>query len=246
MRYLLFFLFISSAIVNAQSLRSLVNDGVDKYEKESYADATVNFKKGLEKEADNFAANYNLGNSLYKQGEYEQAVKAFQNAYSLTEDDNRKAQIMHNIGNTLLKAGKIKESVGAYQNSLKLNPNDIETKYNLSYALKQLQNQQNQNKQNKNDQNKDDKNQDKQQNKDRQQNQQDKQNQDKQDQQNQQQNQENKDQQQKPQQGEQQKQDQLTKEQMQRLLQALKNKEADLQKKLRKQKAKSTNKSKDW
>ena len=56
------------------------------------------------------------------------------------------------MDNSLLKSKKVKESIGAYVNSLKLNPNDQATKYNLSYALDMLKNQ-NKNQKNKNDKN---------------------------------------------------------------------------------------------
>src|SRR5690606_13377004 len=68
-----------------------------------------------------------------------------------------------------LKSQKYKESIEAYKNALKINPDDMETKYNISYALKQMekQNQQQQNQQNQ--QNQDQKNDDQQQNQDQQQ-----------------------------------------------------------------------------
>ncbi|MCK7528269.1 MAG: tetratricopeptide repeat protein [Ignavibacteriales bacterium] len=55
-----------------------------------------------------------------------------------------------------LKSNKLEESVEAYKTALKFNPNDQDTKYNLSYALEMLKNKdKDKNKQDKNDQNKD-------------------------------------------------------------------------------------------
>ena len=230
--------------VLAQSTRSLVNDGVDAYEKSKYADAEVNFKKGAENDGKSYESKFNLGDATYKQGRFDEAVKDFKNSYPLAKTDLQKAEILHNIGNSLLKAKKLKESIGAYREALKLNPNDMDTKYNLSYAIKQMQNQQNQNKnnKNKNNQNKD-KNKD-QQNKDQNKDKQD-QNKNKQDQQKQNQQQ----QQQKQQQNQQQKpepKDEISKAEAQRILDALKNNEAELQKKMREHKSKKTNVEKDW
>jgi len=242
LKFSLIFAIILTTSVLAQSTRSLVNDGVDAYEKNKYADAEVNFKKGAEKDAESYESKFNLGDATYKQGRFEEAVNDFKNSYPLAKTDLQKAEILHNIGNSLLKAKKLKESIGAFQEALKLNPNDMDTKYNLSYAIKQMQNQQNQNKnnQNKNDQNKD-KNKD-QQNKDQNQDKQD-QNKDKQDQQKQDQ------QQQKNEQNQQQKpepKDEISKAEAQRILDALKNNEAELQKKMREHKSKKTNVEKDW
>ena len=223
----LFLIFLMT--VNAQSHRSLINDGVDLYKEGKFADAEVNFKKGLEKKPDLFQGHFNLGDAYYKQGRYDEAIQSYKNALSFTEDKLNKAKVFHNIGNALLKSQKYQESIEAYKNALKLNPDDLETKYNLSYALNMLKQKQNQNQ----------KNQDKNQNKqnDDKKNNQDKNNQDKQNQQDKDQNKQNQSQQQK---------NQITKEDAQRILEALKNNEQDLQKKLRKIKGKAVVVDKDW
>jgi len=223
----LFLIFLMT--VNAQSHRSLINDGVDLYKEGKFADAEVNFKKGLEKKPDLFQGHFNLGDAYYKQGRYDEAIQSYKNALSFTEDKLNKAKVFHNIGNALLKSQKYQESIEAYKNALKLNPDDLETKYNLSYALNMLKQKQNQNQ----------KNQDKNQNKqnDDKKNNQDKNNQDKQNQQDKDQNKQNQSQQQK---------NQITKEDAQRILEALKNNEQDLQKKLRKIKGRAVVVDKDW
>lgn len=228
---IIFPVFFIAVSLSAQSERSYINNGVDEYEAKKFNDAEVNFKKGLEKNEKSFEGHFNLGSALYKQGRYDEALQSYNNALANAEDEYVKSKILYNMGNTLLKAQKIDESIKAYKNSLKLDPKDLEAKYNLSYALKMKQKQENQ--QNQNQQNKDNKdNQDKQ---DQNQQQQDQQNQDKQDQKNEQQ---------QPQQ--QQKKNEVSKEEAKRMLEALKNKESDLQKELRKKKGKPVNKEKDW
>jgi len=238
---IIFFLFIVGVPLYAQ--RSEVNDGVDQYKEEKYADAEVNFKKGKEKAPENFEAHFNLGDAFYKQGRYDESIKEFYSSIELTENSDLKAKAYHNIGNSLLKSQKLKESIEAYKNALKINPNDQETKYNLSYALNQLEKQQNQqqNQQNQNqDQNKD---QNQNQNKDRNQQQNDKNDQKQQQDQN------------KPEQNEQtqqdntkaqQQQNQISKEEAERILQALKNNEQDIQKKIRKKTGIPIKREKDW
>ena len=158
----------------SQSLRGLVNDGVKKYKKGDFSDAEVNFKKGVEKEPANFEANFNLGDALFKQKRYDDALKSFESAMPFAKNNLDKAKIHYNMGNSLLKSKKIKESIDEYKKSLKLNPDDAETKYNLSYALSQLKKQNNQQKKNykdqKNDKNKDQKKDQNQNQKDQQQN----------------------------------------------------------------------------
>jgi Ca-activated chloride channel homolog len=229
--------FVSLTFLNAQATRGLVNDGVDEYEENKFAEAEVNFKKGIEADVENFESRFNLGDAIYKQGRFEEALEEFKNSMPLALNDESKSSIFHNIGNTLLKSQKLQESIGAYREALKLNPNDMETKYNLSYAIKQMQNQQD----NKQDQDKNDQNQDqKDQNKDKQE--QDKNEEEKEQDQKEQNKDQNKDQQQQPQEPK----DEISKDEAQRILDALKNNEAELQKKMREHKAKKTNVEKDW
>jgi len=225
---ILFFFSFSYQFTIAQSTRGLINDGVDLYKEQKFADAEVNFKKGVEKNPESFESKFNLGDAYYKQERYDEAIKTFQSSFVNAKNDEEKAKIFHNIGNSLLKSQKVKESIGAYKEALKLNPNDQETKYNLSYALNMLKNP-GQNQQ-QDDQNKD-QNQD--QNKDQQKQDQQQQNQDQQQQNQQQQSQEQKEQ-------------ELTKQEAEKILEALKNNEKDLQKQLRKIKGQRVKTEKDW
>ncbi len=241
----IFLTLIFTGIAFAQSTRGLVNDGVDAYEENKFADAEVDFKKAIENDVENFEARFNLGDAIYKQGRFEEALEEFKNSIPLAETNEAKAQIFHNIGNSFLKAQKLKESIAAYREALKLNPNDMETKYNLSYALKQMQNQQNnqQNQQNQNNQNQNDQNQDKKEDKQDKKENEDKEDNKEQEQQKKQEDQKNKDQQrQQPKE----KKDEISKDEAQRILDALKNNEAELQKKMREHKTKRTKVEKDW
>ncbi len=225
----------SAAGLMAQSLRSLNNDGVKKYNEKKFADAEVNFKKGLDKAPDNFITNFNLGDAYYQQKRYDEALKSYQTALSEAKTGDEKSKVYHNIGNSLLKSNQFQESIGAYKNALKINPNDNDTKYNLSYALSMLKNQQQQ-KQNQDQQNKDQK--------DNQKQNQDQQKQNK-DQQKQNQNQKNQPEKQDATKQKQQ-QNKISKEEAERILQALRNNEKDLQKQLRKQKGTPLKTDKDW
>jgi len=220
--------------VNAQSTRSLVNEGVKLYNDQKFADAEVNFKKGTEITPNSFEAKFNLGDTYYKQQRYDEAMQSYQSAMTDAKNDLDKSKIYYNVGNSLLKSQKIKESIGAYKEALKLNPDDQQAKYNLSYALNQLKNKdQNQNQDQNKDQNKDQKDQNK--------NQQD---QNKQNQDPQKKDQQQQDQQQ--QQSQEQKEQELTKKEAEKILNALKENEKDLQKQLRRVKGQRVKTEKDW
>jgi len=64
----------------AQSVRSLVNGGNDKYEDRKFADAEIDYRKALEQEHELVEGHFNLGNALYKQGKFDEAVRAYEAA----------------------------------------------------------------------------------------------------------------------------------------------------------------------
>ena len=131
-------------------------------------------------------------------------------------DPNVQAEAQYDLGNTYYRKKDFQNAINAYQESLKLNPSDMDSKFNLELARKML------------------KEQIKPQN-----NQQNKQDQKQQNQQNQQQ----KDQQKQQQQGQGKK---MSKEDAERILNALKDDEQDLQKKIRRENAKGDYVGKDW
>jgi tetratricopeptide (TPR) repeat protein len=216
-----------------QSVRSLVNGGNDLYEEKKFSDAEVNYRKAVEKEPASVEGHFNLGNSLHKQGKTEESLKEFEYTTLKTEDQRTRADAYYNMGNSHLKAQQYQDAVKSYVDALKLNPADMEAKYNLSYALEMLKQQQQQ-QQNKKDKNKDNKNE-----KDKNDQQKDKQQQ--QDQEKQRQQQQEKQQQQRQQQGK-----QMSKADAERILDVLKDNEKNVQKKLRVRQAVRPKGEKDW
>ena len=220
--------------LDAQSVRSLVNGGNDLYEDKKYDDAEMKYRKALEKEKGLTAGKFNLGNALYKQGKIEESLREYEDVASQQQPPDLLADAFYNHGNALMKAQKYQEAVQSYIEALKRKPDDQDTKYNLSYALEMLKQQQQQQKQDKND-----KNDKKQQTKD--QKDQNKQDQKKDEQKQQQQNQQQQNQQQMAQQEK-----RMSKQDAERILDVLKNSERDVQKKLRVRQATRAKTEKDW
>ncbi len=230
-------------MAQAQSVRSLVNSGNDLYEGKKFADAEVNYKKALEKDITSVPGHFNLGNSLYRQDKFDESIKSFQDAVAKAESKSAKAQAYFNFGDAHLKSQKYDEAVKTFTESLKLDPNDDDAKYNLSYALMKLKEEQKKNQ--KNDRNKKDQEKQDQKKQEQDKQNQDKQNQDKQNQE--QQDQKKQDQQQNQQQQQQaQQQKQMSKADAERILDVLKNNEKSVQKKLRQRVAGRPKGEKDW
>jgi tetratricopeptide (TPR) repeat protein len=209
------------------------------FAKEEYAEADISYRKGLLKDSTDMAAKYNLANTLYREGNYDEAKKLLTYDYEAIKDNPLAPQIFFNLGNIAIAQEDWNAAVEAYSKCLMLTPDDIQAKENYTYARYHLQNQdQNQNGDGENNQDQDNQDQNQDQNKDNQDKDQQDQNQN-QDQQNQ-----NKGQgQQKPQPVE------LSPQQAQQLLQAIQEKERETQDKVDKEKAaalQSKQKEKNW
>jgi tetratricopeptide (TPR) repeat protein len=227
----------------------LLREGNKLYDDKRYNDAEIQYRKALE-QSQNAKSLYNLGDALYKQGNYEEAAEKFSKAVSMTKDTASLASAMRNLGNSYLQMKKYDESINAYKNSLKLNPKDEDTRYNLEYAKRMMVQQQQQNKQNKDnkqDKNKDNQNQ-QQQNQDNKQGDKDKKDQqNKNDEQKNRQNQDNM--QEKPSDKDvsgQPKEGKISKEDAERILNALMKQEKEVHKKLKKEKGEKKNFERNW
>ena len=157
---LLFVLFIGISNIYAQKeVRQNIKAGNKQYEKEKYIDAEIDYRKSLEANPNSADAAFNLGNALFKQEKYDDALKQYMTAMQNGTDDLSISQALHNIGNALLSKQDFQKAIDAYKQSLRLNPNDDETRYNLAFAQKQQKDQEDQ-------QQNQDENQDQDQNKD--------------------------------------------------------------------------------
>lgn len=221
----------------SQTIRSHVSAGNRAYGKGNYNDAEVAYKKGLMEDPKSREAQSNLGNAYYKQQRFDEAGRQFGNSGVAMTDANDKARSLYNLGNSLFRGEKIQESIEAYKQSLKLNPNDEDARYNLEMARKKWKQRQDQKK----EEQKKDKKQDQKENK-QQQNQDQNKQQEKQKQE--QQKQEEAKQDQTRQQA--QKKNQMPKPEAERILEALRNNEKEIQKNLRKREAVRIKVEKDW
>jgi len=240
--FVLFQLLVLIVSVNAQQAGKYIREGNRNYDKKKFNESETSYRKAQEKNKEAFEPSFNIGDALYKQGKYTEAANQFESITEHKLKDMDLANVYHNLGNSFLNEKKFKESIDAYKNALRKNPNDKETKYNLSYAMKMLQQQQ-QNKDKNQDKNKDkNKDQKKDQNKD-----QDKKEQDKKDQEKKEQNKQDQKSQQQNQPQNQQKQG-ISKEDAQRILQSLQNDEKQLLEKVKRQQAVKSKKTtaKDW
>ena len=243
MRYILLIISLCMAVVSyaQRTDRDFVRRGNKLYADSLFVKAEVEYRRALDVNPQSMEAMYNLGNSQRKA---EEAMKQYQAAASLIpaggrniavadEDKMKLAQIYHNMGVLLQSSQQLDACIEAYKSALRNNPRDHETRYNLTLAMKQRQQQQEQ------QQNQDQQNQD-------QQKEEEKQEQEQQEQQNQQE-QEQQEQQEQQQQQPQEQQD-MSKENAEQMLNAIMQDEKEIQEKVQKamQEVQPRRFEKDW
>ena len=152
MRFLLTIISLCVAsLLFAQQESGDVRRGNQQYNDSNYTEAEVNYRRGLEKNNQSFEAHFNLGDALFRQEKYPEALEQYAEAEKLLKADDktrkekvdsRLADTYHNMGNALYAQQQYDKAIGAYQQSLRLNPKDNDTRYNLVKAMQQLQQQQ--------------------------------------------------------------------------------------------------------
>lgn len=245
--------FLVAADAMAQVDKSDVRRGNRDFKKENWREAEIDYRKAAVKDSLSVAANYNLANTLYREGDYAQALQTYQKVKEVAPMSASSADYFFNLGDAAIQQKDWQQAVDAFAQSLIRRPDDLEAKENFIYAKKMLQNQQ----QNQNNDQNNDQNQDNDQNNDQNNNQNDdgKNDQDQNDDQNKDQNDDgNQDQQDGQDQNDRQQQPQgqqpkITPQAAQQMLQAIQAKEKETQDKVNKQKAealKSRQKEKNW
>lgn len=131
-----------SPIVHAQGDRKFIREGNKLYQKEQFDDSELSYRRALERDEDSPQARFNLGNSLYKQGRFDEATGFFGELTEVIEDQGNRSKVFHNLGNSLLMSQQIEQSIEAYKEALRNNPADAETRYNLAFAQHLLDQQQ--------------------------------------------------------------------------------------------------------
>ncbi|WP_392346413.1 tetratricopeptide repeat protein, partial [uncultured Polaribacter sp.] len=140
-------------IAQQRTARKMLRQGNKLYQKEQFTDASVAYQKALGSNSNYDKATYNLGNALYKNKNYKEAIPQYELTAKTATNKAVKAEAFHNMGNSMMESKNYQGAVDAFKSALRNNPTDDETRYNLAVA-QQLLDKENQDK-------KDDKNKDK-------------------------------------------------------------------------------------
>lgn len=232
-------LLLSASSVLADDFTDLVGKGNTAVQEGDYQTALDYYHQAEVERPETPELEYNIAGALYHDEKYEEAVDKLQKSLVL-EDVNKEASAHYNLGNVYYRMGDFQNAIRSFQRSLELTPEDIDAKYNLELARKMLKEQMEREKQDPQEQQQqEEKKQDKEEQKEQEEEQQEQQ------QQEDEQNEENEDQEQQPQPQER-NEDEMSKEDAERILNALKDDEKELQKDQERFKAKGGYQGNDW
>ncbi len=137
----IFFLSINLSLF-AQAENESIKKGNDAYKKNDFETAITKYGEALQKNTSNGAAQFNLANALYKANKKDEANSAYDKANASFTKPIEKSNALYNKGVVLQNNKKLEESIGAYKNALKIDPTNTDARHNLQLALKQQQQQQ--------------------------------------------------------------------------------------------------------
>ena len=140
---LVFVWLCTCAPAQGQSSHRALREGDKAYREGNFEDAERAYGGAIQ--SDNSAkGNYNLGNALYERGNFEEAAKRYEEAAGLSDDPGVRSRAFRNLGDSYYRQENYQQAVEAYKQSLRLNPEDPDTKYNLTKAIRQAEQQQQQ------------------------------------------------------------------------------------------------------
>ncbi len=140
-----FAMFFLSA--SAQKENSAILKGNEAYRAKEYSKAGDQYRKALEQSPGNNVANFNLGNTLFRDNMGDKAIAQFDAVAKAGTENLAKADAFYNKGVVYTSQKKLPESIDAYKAALRLNPEDSLARQNLQRALNEQKKQQDQNKQ---------------------------------------------------------------------------------------------------
>lgn len=135
----LFFIFSIISLTSFSQNAEIVK-GNSYYKDSAFDKAEEYYRKSLNKKPTS-AAQYNLGNTLYKKqkeaagDKKEEIIKSFDEAVTNTTDAEVKAKALYNKGVVYHKNNQVDEAIDAYKEALRLTPGDAEIRKNLQIAL---------------------------------------------------------------------------------------------------------------
>lgn len=135
-------LFLLPTLGFGQEWRDSLTVARDAYKAKNYGKALKYYKSAQKNAPEGIDLSEEIAQSAYRDHQYEMAEEIYKQTAQTKKSEKQKAADYHNLGNAQMRKKDYQGAVESYKESLRKNPNDAETRYNLSEAMRQLQNQQ--------------------------------------------------------------------------------------------------------
>lgn len=121
----------------SDSFDSKAREGVTHYNREEFDRAASKFQASQLEKPENPNVAYNLANSHYRLGRYEEAIETYKKVLSENSPPELKQKSFFNMGNAYYRMGYLDEAIESYKNALELRPGDMDSKFNLEWTRQQ-------------------------------------------------------------------------------------------------------------
>ena len=106
---------VMGTLVYGQEDRRDVRKGNRDFKKESWREAEIDYRKALVKDSLSVAANYNLANTLYREGNVEQARKVLETVKDVAPESASAADYYYNLGDAAIAMQDWQTAVDAFK-----------------------------------------------------------------------------------------------------------------------------------
>lgn len=112
------------------------------YNNKDYVKALKYYESAQKKAPDDIDLSDEMAQSAYRSRDFERAEKIYRQGSSHKASKSDRGDAMHNLGNSQMRQKNYEGAVESYKQALRNNPNDEETRYNLSEAVRKIKEQQ--------------------------------------------------------------------------------------------------------
>ena len=141
---IIFFTFLSFIFVNSVLAQAWVDSlevARKAYKSGDYNKAVRYYQSAQKQAPKDVDLSDEIAQSTYRSRDFKNAQKAYEQSANDKKSPEERARVNHNLGNARMKQNDYDGAISAYKESLRNNPNDPETKYNLSEAIRQKKQQ---------------------------------------------------------------------------------------------------------
>jgi Ca-activated chloride channel homolog len=123
----------------------ILSPALEKFNQGRFEDAYEELSDLKDKEFHSHHLYLALGNTLYRMGKFTESIREYEMAEQLAMNESERGEALFNKGNALTQLNALEYALSQYQKALEQTPHDTETKKNLAYVKKLIQNQKDKN-----------------------------------------------------------------------------------------------------